>query len=64
MQLRRIFQRGVGFVFFVVIDQTKRVVQVGDLANVQLIDIATRSSGDVATPVKVAHGHQGTGGGN
>jgi phosphoribosylaminoimidazole (AIR) synthetase len=52
MQFRRIFQRGVGFVFFVVIDQTKRVVQVGDLANVQFIDIATRSGGDIATPLK------------
>jgi hypothetical protein len=59
MQLCRIFQRGVGFVFLIVIDQTKRVVQVGDLANVQFIDVATRSGSDIATPVKVAHGHQG-----
>ncbi len=62
MQFRRIFQRGVGFVFLVVINKTKRVVQVGDLANVEFIDIATRSGGDIATPVKVAHGHQGRGG--
>ncbi len=36
----------------------------GDLANVEFIDITTRSGGDIATSVKVAHGHQGTGGSN
>lgn len=59
MQFRRIFQRGVGFVFLVVVDQTKRIVQVGDLADIQFINVATRSGGDIATPVEIADGHQG-----
>ena len=62
MQFCRIFQRGVGFVFLVVIDQTKRVVEVGDLADVEFMNIATRSGGNIATPIEVTHGHQGRGG--
>ena len=62
MQFCRILQRGVGFVFLVVIDQTKRVVEVSNLADVEFIDIATRSGGNIATAIEVAHGHQGRGG--
>ena len=62
MQFCRIFQCRVGFVFLVVIDQTKRVVEVCDLADIKFIDIATRSGGNIATAIEVAHGHQGRGG--
>ena len=64
MQLARVFQGRVGFVFLVVIDQAKRVVQVRYLTNVEFIDIPARAGGNIATSVKVAHGHQGIGGGN
>lgn len=61
MQLRRIFQCGVGFVFFVIVDKAKRIVQVGDLADIKRIDIAAGSGSDITTAVEVAHGHQGSG---
>lgn len=36
----------------------------GDLAHVQFIDIPARPGGDVAAAVKIADGHQRTGGSN
>lgn len=64
MQLARVFQGRVGFVFLVVIDQTKRVVEMGDLAYVQFINIAAGTGSDVAAAVKVADGHQRVSGNN
>ncbi|MNC54372.1 hypothetical protein D3C75_1038540 [compost metagenome] len=54
VQAGGIFQCRVGFLFFSVINQAKRVVEVGDLADVQLVDITARPGGHVATAVKVA----------
>jgi hypothetical protein len=48
----RILQGRIGLVFFIVIDKTKRVVEMGDLPDVQLIDIAARPGSDVAAAVK------------
>ena len=64
MQLAWIFQGGVGFVFFIVVNQTKRVVEMGNLAYVQFINIAAGTGSDVAAAVKVADGHQRVSGNN
>ncbi|MCS5807593.1 hypothetical protein LNO89_04620 [Klebsiella pneumoniae subsp. pneumoniae] len=46
--MSRILQGRIGLVFFIVIDKAKRVVEMGDLPDVQLIDITARPGGDVA----------------
>ena len=51
-----VFQRRIGFVFLAVVDQTERIVEVGDLRDVQLVDVATGAGGDVAAAVEVADG--------
>ena len=58
VQMSRILQGRIGLVFFIVIDKAKRVVEMGDLPDVQLIDITARPGGDVAAAVKIADGHQ------
>ena len=58
VQMVRILQGRIGLVFFIVIDKAKRVVEMGDLPDVQLIDITARPGGDVAAAVKIADGHQ------
>ena len=47
------------FRLFVIVDKAKRIVQVGDLADIKRIDIAAGSGSNITTAVKVAHGHQG-----
>ncbi len=42
VQMSRILQGRIGLVFFIVIDKAKRVVEMGDLPDVQLIDITAR----------------------
>ncbi|MNC82988.1 hypothetical protein D3C75_1367490 [compost metagenome] len=54
MQSGWIFQRGIGFIFLVVIDQTKRVVEVSYLTHIQGVNIASRPGGDIPTPVKIS----------
>ncbi|MNR36382.1 hypothetical protein D3C85_1542930 [compost metagenome] len=58
MQFADIFQRVVGFTGFVVVDKAKRVVEMGDLAHVQFVDITAGAGSHITTAVKVADGHQ------
>jgi len=56
MQPSRIFQRRIVFLFLVVVNQAERVVEVGDLGDIQLVDIATGAGSDVAATVKLTDG--------
>ena len=56
MAVSGVFQRRIGFVFLAVVDQPERIVEVGDLRDVQLVDVATGTGSDVAAAVEVADG--------